>query len=193
MIASTKAGHKHNKPGSLLQGRRMSDEARPQAGPDIASLSGPAGQNIGHRLEACPVSAGVTGEIVVTRAVGGVRITSCESRSGFLGVVLKAPQPGARRGYAIVLAAMPGGADVLLARDLDEDEIVARWRATASGLGLPALLCHADGEMEFLQRQLGAVTLGGASRVRRRKPLAKNRRPRFLMRRKAGRVLTGKG
>jgi hypothetical protein len=193
MIASTKAGHKHNKPGSLLQGRRMLDEARPQAGPDIASLSGPAGQNIGHGLETRSATLGITGEIVVTRIVGGVRITSCERRSSFLGVALKAPALGMRQGYAIVLAAMPGGADVVLARDLGEEEIVARWRATASSLGLPALLCHADGETEFLQRQLGAVTLGGANRARRRKPLAKNRRPRFLMRRKAGRVLTVKG
>ncbi|SDR38210.1 hypothetical protein SAMN05444161_3401 [Rhizobiales bacterium GAS191] len=192
MIVSTKAGHKHNKPGSLLQGRRMLDEARPQAGPDAASWSGPAGQNMGLRLEACPATIGVIGEIVVTRAVAGVEITSCEKRSDFLGVVLKAPPPGARRGYAIVLAAMPGGEDLLLARDLDEDEIVAQWRATASSLGLPALLCHADGEMEFLQRQLGAVTLGCTNKARRRKPLAKNRRPRFLMRRKAGRVVTAK-
>jgi len=130
---------------------------------------------------------GITGEIVVTRNILGTGITSRVARSSFIGVMLKVPPPGARRGYAIALAATAGGEDVLLTRDLDETDIVAQWRAIAAELGLPALICHADGEIETLHSQLGAVTLGHTGESRR-KPIAKNRRPRFLMRRKAGRV-----
>ena len=131
---------------------------------------------------------GITGEIVVTRNILGIGITSRVARSSFMGVMLKAPPPSARRGYAIALAATAGGEDVLLAGNLDETDIVAQWRAIAAELGLPALICHADGEIETLHGQLGAVTLGHSGEGRRSKPIAKNRRPRFLMRRKAGRV-----
>ena len=106
--------------------------------------------------------------------------------------MLKVPALGVRQGYAIVLAAVFGSEDVMLADSLDEDEIVARWRGLAASLGLPAMLCHANGETEFLHRQLGAVTLGRVS-VKRRRRVATNRRPRFLMRRKGGRVATAKG
>jgi hypothetical protein len=45
--------------------------------------------------------------------------------------------------------------------------------------------------MEFLHKQLGAVALGRQP-ARRRRRLVANRRPRFLMRRKAGRMVTAK-
>jgi Family of unknown function (DUF6101) len=207
MIASTNAGHM-KKPGSLLQGRQMSDEARPRAGSEGASQSAPAGQTPKRvretRREAGQKAsqeigqgfgqafAGATGELVVTRPIAGSRITSREKRSAFQGVMLKVPALGVRQGYAIVLAAVFGSEDVVLADGLDEDEIVARWRGLAASLGLPAMLCHANGETEFLHRQLGAVTLGRVS-VKRRRRVATNRRPRFLMRRKGGRVATAKG
>jgi hypothetical protein len=61
----------------------------------------------------------------------------------------------------------------------------------AHSLGLPPFVCHANGETEFLHKQLGAVTLGREP-ARRRKRLVANRRPRFLMRRKPGRAVTAK-
>jgi hypothetical protein len=174
----------------------MLDEARPRAGADGASRSVPASQAPKRarevRREIGQAFAGAAGEIVVTRLIAGTRITSREKRSGFQGVMLKVPAQGARQGYAIVLAAICGSEDVVLALDLHEDEIVARWRGIAASLGLPAILCHVNGETEYLHPQLGAVTLGRAS-PRRRRALAANRRPRFLMRRKSGRAVTAKG
>jgi hypothetical protein len=146
----------------------MLDTARPRAGSDAASWSGPAGKAARAR-RAEPAFAGATGEIVVTRIVAKAQITSREKRSAFQGVMLKAPAPGLRRGYAIVLAAVHGNEDVVLAHDLREDEIVARWRGVAASLGLPMMLCHANGEMEFLHRQLGGVTLGREQARRRRR------------------------
>ncbi|MBV9111363.1 MAG: hypothetical protein JOY67_00925 [Hyphomicrobiales bacterium] len=173
----------------------MLDEARLQAGAEGASRSAPAGEtqkrvrenraDLGHAF------AGATGELVVTRPLSSTLITSREPRSAFLGVMLKAPAMDERRGYAIVLAAKCGHEDIVLARDLDKDEVVARWRGLAGSLGLPPLLCHANGETEFLHKQLGAVALGRHA-ARRRRRLAPHRRPRFLMRRKAGRAITAK-
>ena len=68
-----------------------------------------------------------------------------------------------------MLAAVCGNEDVVLAHDLSEDDVVARWRGLAASLCLPPLICHANGETEFLHRQLGAVTLGRPPARRRRR------------------------
>ncbi len=153
----------------------MSDEARPRAGSDSASWTGPAAQAARTR-QAQPSFAGATGDLVVTRTLAGTQITSREKRSSFQGVMLKAPSPGLRRGYAVVLAAVCGNEDVVLALDLREDEVVACWREASASLGLPMMLCHANGEMELLHRQLGGVTLGRAAQRRRRFAQRKRRR-----------------
>jgi Family of unknown function (DUF6101) len=145
----------------------MSDEARPRAGSTSASSFGPAGETARVRRHR-PAFAGAAGDLVVTRYVAGTQITGREPRSSFQGIMLKAPAPGLRRGYTIVLAAVSGSEDVALALDLAEDEVVARWRKLAASLGLPMMLCHADGEMELVQRQLGGVTLGREALRRRR-------------------------
>ena len=158
----------------------MSVEARPRAGSIGASWSGPAGETGRARADRTgfgPAFAGASGDLIVTRFLAGTQITGREPRSSFQGVMLKAPAPGHRRGYAIVLAAASDSEDVALAVDLSEDEVVARWRKAASSLLLPMLLCHADGETELLQRQLGGVTLGRAAWSRRR-PVRKKRRRR---------------
>lgn len=173
----------------------MSDVARPRAGSEGASRSVPAGETLKRaresRLEFGNALAGATGELLVTRSLACVRITCREPRAAFQGVMLKVPQMRASEGYEIVLAAVGGHEDVLLARDIGEDEVVACWRGLARALGLPPVLCHANGETEFLHKQLGAVTLGRQSARRRRRFVA-DRRPRFLMRRKIGRAATAK-
>jgi len=167
----------------------MLDEARPVAGLDDAWSSPAGGAPVGAE---CTAFVGATGEILVTRPVAGTRITSREKRSSFKGVILKVPS--ARRGarYTIVLASRSGGDDVVLERCLPEHEVIARWRAIACSLGLPALILHADGELEYLQIQLGGIIVGSADTDRRRNP-SRNRRPRFLMRRKSGRLATANG
>jgi Family of unknown function (DUF6101) len=167
----------------------MLDEARPVAGLDYAWSSPAGGTPVGAD---CRAFVGATGEILVTRAVAGVRITSPEKRSSFTGVILKVPSAGKGARYAIVLASKLGADDIVLEQCLREHEVVARWRAIASSLGLPALILHADGELEYLQIQLGGIIVGSADTDRRRNP-SRNRRPRFLMRRKSGRLATVNG
>jgi hypothetical protein len=153
----------------------MSDEARPRAGSDSASWAGPAGETARAR-QARPSFAGATGDLVVTRFLAGTQITCREPRSSFQGVMLRAPALGQRRGYSIVLAAVAGGEDIALELDLDENDVVAHWRETAALLGLPMMLCHANGEIELLQNQLGGIALGRSIFNRRRLRRVRRRR-----------------
>jgi hypothetical protein len=165
----------------------MSDEAKLRAGLDSACSSGPAGgAAIGGQ---CTAFVGATGQILVSRVVGGARITAREERASFLGVVLKVPAAEQGACYAILLASASGRDDVILERELPEHEVVARWRGLACALGLPGLILHADGELEHLQIQIGGVIVGSTDSGRRRTQ-RRNRRSRFLMRRKSGRLAT---
>jgi Family of unknown function (DUF6101) len=167
----------------------MLDEARPPAELDHVLSSPAGGEPVGGR---CTAFVGATGQILVTRVIAGVRITSSEKRASFTGVILRVPPAEKNASYAIILASASDRDDVVLERQLREHEVVARWRSIASALGLPALILHADGELEFLQTQLGGVIVGSADTGRRRTP-PRNRRSRFLMRRKSGRLATANG
>jgi hypothetical protein len=68
-----------------------------------------------------------------------------------------------------------------------EDDVVAVWRSLAGSSGLPLLLQDAQGALQSPFPQIGAVQLGEI-RIRRLYGLLKGRRPRFLVRRKAGRL-----
>lgn len=74
---------------------------------------------------------------------------------------------------------------LLVAGDLDD--IAADWRAWAEAYRLPMLLVEADGVARTLEDSLGAAirALPPQERRKRHKGLAP-RRPRFLMRRRAG-------
>ena len=120
-------------------------------------------------------------------------ITCREPRAAFQGVMLKVPRRARADGYAIVLAALYGHEDVVLAHDLARGRgggALARIgrlpRPAAAGLprewrdGIPAPAARRGRR-------------SGAGPARRRRRLVANRRPRFLLRRKAGRVVTAKG
>jgi hypothetical protein len=79
-----------------------------------------------------------------------------------------------------------GGRQVVIAV-LDEDEAVAAWRSAGAAMNLPLLLEDAAGEITPAYPMLGAVALG-AFHFRRQHAFLRGRRPRFLTRRKPGRV-----
>lgn len=72
----------------------------------------------------------------------------------------------------------------LLVADNLED-VAADWRAWSEKLGLPMLMVEADGVARPLEDTIGKVKADPAQAKRRRLGYAE-RRPRFLMRRKAG-------
>ncbi|MGE7418374.1 DUF6101 family protein [Methylobacterium tarhaniae] len=68
-----------------------------------------------------------------------------------------------------------------------DDEVVAVWRRLGAETGLPLVVIQEDGAVSPMGQQIGRVKLG-AVRIRRRHGLLSGRRPRFLTRRKTGRL-----
>lgn len=115
------------------------------------------------------------------------------------------PSLGARRAAGIALAyaveeAEMAGADrfslILVdaqAEELhrlgsyDEDDVVAIWRDIAARAGLVRMIVREDGVLVPVTEQIGRLILGRV-RIRRRHAGLGGRRPRFLARRKTGRL-----
>lgn len=74
---------------------------------------------------------------------------------------------------------------LLVAHDLDD--IAADWRAWASAYGIPMLMVEADGVARPLEDRVGPVRVR-RMKARRNQTFFAERRPRFLMRRKKGRL-----
>lgn len=68
----------------------------------------------------------------------------------------------------------------------DPADVAADWQAWSRALGLPLLLVEADGSVTQPVERMGKVEIAMA-RPRRRHSFFAGRRPRFLVRRKAGR------
>ena len=68
-----------------------------------------------------------------------------------------------------------------------DEDVVAAWRRAGAASGLPLLIGRADGTFDMPYPQIGRVQIG-AIRIRRRHGLLNGRRPRFLTRRKTGRL-----
>lgn len=112
---------------------------------------------------------------------------------------------GARRATGIALAyavedAEIAGADrfnlILVDADGDElhrlgsfeeDDVVAVWRDIAGRAGLVRMIVREDGVLVPVSQQIGRLILGQV-RIRRRHAGLGGRRPRFLARRKTGRL-----
>ncbi|MCJ2068020.1 DUF6101 family protein [Methylobacterium sp. J-030] len=113
--------------------------------------------------------------------------------------------PGARRAAGIALAyaveeAEMAGADrfslILVDAEgeelhrlgsFDEDDVVAVWRDIAARAGLVRMIVREDGVLVPVTEQIGRLILGRV-RIRRRHAGLGGRRPRFLARRKTGRL-----
>ncbi|PSJ62575.1 DUF6101 family protein [Kumtagia ephedrae] len=73
---------------------------------------------------------------------------------------------------------------LLVADDLED--VAADWRAWSDAYGLPMLLVEADGVARTLEESLGAAIRALPPQARRQGRATRARRPRFLVRRKAG-------
>ena len=69
----------------------------------------------------------------------------------------------------------------------DEDDVVAVWRDIAARAGLVRMIVREDGALVPVSQQIGRLILGQV-RIRRRHAGLGRRRPRFLTRRKTGRL-----
>jgi Family of unknown function (DUF6101) len=103
------------------------------------------------------------------------------------GIVLRLASPeGEKESFEIAVVDAYGIILLPLGRFSDE-EAVAEWRKLGAGSGLPLIIERVDWSFDLPYPQLGRVQLG-AIRIRRRHGLLNGRRPRFLTRRKTGRL-----
>jgi hypothetical protein len=90
------------------------------------------------------------------------------------------------RNYVVALADR-AGTELMALGPFEEAEVIAAWRALGASTGLPLVMVGPDGAREEAFPQIGRVRFGGAI-ARRRRGQAGGRRPRFLVRRKVGRL-----
>jgi hypothetical protein len=117
--------------------------------------------------------------------VGSVRIL--RGGPGWRGIALRLAGGAIVDDDRFQLALTAGDGRSVIVAVLDQDDAIAVWRDAGRTSGLPLLLETADGAITEPYPQVGRVALG-AIRIRRRHALLAGRRPRFLTRRKTGRL-----
>lgn len=120
-------------------------------------------------------------------AMSGLPVTVALPACAFRGVAARALDDGEGT-VTVTLELMHAdpmlSVPLLVAHDLDD--VAADWRAWSIAFGLPMLLIEADGIARSLEDSLSA-SIGTLPPHQRRKGRAtKERRPRFLMRRRSG-------
>lgn len=116
--------------------------------------------------------------------IGSVRIL--RGHPGWRGIALRLADPtGEDERFELTLSAGDGRSVTIAC--VDQDDAVALWRDCGRSSGLPLLLEAADGAISAPYPQLGRLVLGPV-RIRRRHGFLNGRRPRFLTRRKTGRI-----
>lgn len=114
----------------------------------------------------------------------GVRIL--RRSSDWKGVALRLAAPSTDDNAFELVLTSGDGRSVRIAT-VDGNDAIALWRACGQASGLPLLLEGVDGSLSAPYPQVGRVALGPV-RIRRRYGFMKNRRPRFLARRKPTRM-----
>ena len=116
--------------------------------------------------------------------IEGVRIL--QAGAGWRGVGLRLQNTNPASTLFEVFLTAGDGRDLVIAV-LDEDDAVACWRNAGKATNLPLVMQCADGTVSSPYPQIGSVALG-PFHFRRQYSFLRHRRPRFLVRRKAGRA-----
>ena len=126
--------------------------------------------------------------VVIARSVAGVFMHIAMTPDAYRGVALRlsaARDDGFH--YEIRLVHRDPDLCVTLHDASDDSEIQAEWRLWARFLGLPTLVEREEGSAVAESAHLGEIAVAGV-RARRRGKTITGRRPRFLTRRKTGRL-----
>jgi hypothetical protein len=144
----------------------------PTAGAASPRESGPGPFRPAISFEPAPLTA----VIAPRMSVAGARAA---------GIVLRLDAAYAEETFEIDIVDETGAPALSIGR-FSEDEVVATWRGLGASSGLPLMIERADGSLHCPYPQIGRLQLG-AIHIRKRHGLL-NRRPRFLVRRKTGRL-----
>jgi len=117
--------------------------------------------------------------------IGSVRILRPAANWRGIALRLRPDIVSAEERFELALTAGDGRSITIAV--VDSEEAVALWRCSGRASGLSLLLETAEGGVSEPYPQLGRLMLGPV-RIRRRYSLLKDRRPRFLTRRKPGRI-----
>lgn len=118
----------------------------------------------------------VIGRMQGARRAGGIALAYA---------VEEAEMAGADR-FSLILVDVEGE-ELHRLGSFDEDDVVAIWRDIAARAGLVRMIVREDGILVPVTEQIGRLILGRV-RIRRRHAGLGGRRPRFLARRKTGRL-----
>jgi hypothetical protein len=129
------------------------------------------------------------GQVTIERSIAGVRMRLAIPATLYEGVALEVGSDE-ETGYrvAVRLAHEDPELDVLLFEAFDDQDVTAEWQLWANRLGLPLLVSELDGSFSEPFPRLGALLIA-APRPRRKPAHFAARRPRFLARRRVGRVV----
>lgn len=116
--------------------------------------------------------------------IGSVRIL--RGAPGWRGIAMRLACSGQDE-ERLELALTAGDGRSITIAVVHQDDAVALWRDCGRTSGLPLLLETSDGTVSEPFPQIGRLALGPI-RIRRRHSFLNGRRPRFLVRRKTGRL-----
>jgi hypothetical protein len=127
--------------------------------------------------------------VILRREVRGMLMAVGVPVSTFRGVTLRVQQDDDELAASacVTLDHSDDALTVPLFEAEDTDDVLAVWRAWGRVLGLPLLVAELSGTVHEPFPRLGALDIDDPSPRRRRRSALRNRRPRFLTRRKAGR------
>jgi hypothetical protein len=117
--------------------------------------------------------------------IGSVRLL--RGGAGWRGVTLRLARNAGGDEERFQIALTAGDGRSVTVAELSEEEAIAAWRDIGRSSGLSLLLETPDGAISEPYPQIGRLALGPI-RIRRRHALLAGRRPRFLTRRKTGRL-----
>jgi hypothetical protein len=125
--------------------------------------------------------------VIMKRAVQGMRIAVNVPVKAYRGVAIRlVPGKDDAGGVAVYLEHLDPALSIELYAAENSDDVVAEWQLWSRVLGLPLLVAGSDGAFSEPFPSIGAVRCKPPTqRRRRRSPLGK-RRPKFLVRRRAG-------
>jgi Family of unknown function (DUF6101) len=128
--------------------------------------------------------------VVLRRSVRGMRMAISLPVAAFRGVSIrlsgKADEPPTA--IAIVLEHGDPALSLPLFSASETDEIVAEWQSWGRVLGLPLLVSERDGSLREPFARIGALRVEPPTWRRRRRTGIARRRPRILLRRRAGKM-----
>jgi hypothetical protein len=128
--------------------------------------------------------------VILRRAIQGMRIALNVPVQAFLGVSIRLVEPtaDAAGGVAVYLEHRDPALSIELFCAENSDDVVAEWRLWSRVLGVPPLVKGSDGTFAEPFPRLGAVRCKEPAQRRRRRSPVRGRRPKFLVRRRMGRV-----